>query len=431
MKPGAGYVPVESQAPLRGLATALSPLRILEDFSPFLLNCIAREGEIRSRPGYTLMGTNSSPLIGTAVLGIVQFGPLGGTIRTVILTSKRQYYYDDLTDAFFDITAQYVGAVADTTTITATTIPVVGNYTEHFLVNDVIKLTGSTENDGFYTVASSSWSTPNTTITINETFPGTTADATINFDYNMWDIKAADSTSDWFEVQGDHTGYWTAGRLLRVSSAGGNTGEYVVSSSATDGVAPDINTQISVTTSVTTTNTDVGNLQSIDEFVTGAEQFMDWAEATDINERQLIVTNGASIPRTWSGDITEKFHHWRPDFTSLTTCRTISVFSEYLFLGAVTLSTSGEDPQSVAWSDSGDFRDFNTGSSGVQLLHELETPIKEMRTLGDRLVIYSNDQIVNGSFVGGAAVFAFETVIPEGTRLISTNAVGPINVGHV
>jgi hypothetical protein len=105
------------------------------------------------------------------------------------------------------------------------------------------------------------------------------------------------------------------------------------------------------------------------------------------------------------------------------------VFKEHLFLGGV--ETSTDEPQIIAWSDAGDFEDFTAGTAGAQILYELIGGIKAMETLGDRLIIYSDDAIASGVFVGVPAVFAFETVIPEGTRLISPKSIVSINVGHV
>ena len=111
-----------------------------------------------------------------------------------------------------------------------------------------------------------------------------------------------------------------------------------------------------------------GNVIVVRELVTAATGFIDFAEVTDINGRRLIMTNGTNPPLVWDGTVLEDFRQWRPDFANFTTMRPIAVFTEHLFLGSITLITSGEEPQTVALVASGDFDDHSSGTSGVQIL---------------------------------------------------------------
>ena len=95
------------------------------------------------------------------------------------------------------------------------------------------------------------------------------------------------------------------------------------------------------------------------------------------------------------------------------------------------IETGTKEPQLIGWSDSGVFDDHTNGNSGTQTLYELATGIQQLVTLGDRLVIYSKDALASGIFVGSTFIFAFETVIPAGTRLASAKGISSINVGHI
>lgn len=94
------YVPVESNAPLRGLATTPASTRLDPAFSPSLLNCVIRDGEVRRRGGYQRIGQR---LMGR-VLAMTEFGELNENKELVVLTSKRQYYYNPATNYFVDLT---------------------------------------------------------------------------------------------------------------------------------------------------------------------------------------------------------------------------------------------------------------------------------------------------------------------------------------
>ena len=423
MRPNTGYAILDSVGPFRGLATSLAANRLDPSFSPDLLNAVVRDGELRSRSGYRKIGQT---LMGE-VLAFTQFGPLGSPTTLVVFTSRRQYRYDPLTDLFLDITRRddsFTDGIdtADSGTKIFTINGV--DLTTHFTVGDQFTVTGSTANDGEYTVVSSAFPGANTEITVSESLVDDTGDGTIHFSHNHA-ITAVSTGSSTITVAGDHTPEFATDATFKIVGSTGNDGSYTVASSAFGA-----DTVITVNETITDSTFD-GEAIMVDELNTAVTGFIDFAEVTDVNGRRVIMTNGINSPLVWSGVVAKDFRQWRPNFNNFTTMRTIAVFTEHLFLGAITLSTVGEEPQTIAWSNAGDFDDHVGGTSGVQILYELETPIKAMRTLGDRLVIYSDNQIVNGAFIGLPVVFAFETVIPEGTRLISPKSVVPINVGHI
>lgn len=346
MNPKGDYLPVESNAPLRGLNTTLPSTRLDPSFSPTLLNVVVRDGIAKRRAGYQQIGQR---LVGR-VLAITQFGELGEDANTVVLTSHRQYAFKESTNAFVDLTPGQVNHTILAVTVgPPSSFQVTGNQTVLFPVGRLIPVVGGA-NEGVYTVVSSSYSGgPNrTTVVVSETAPS------------------------------------------------------------------------AVVAGVITTASDL---------TTGERDLIDFVAITDINSHRFIMTNGVNAPRVWNGDLTSPFTTWAPNFTNFVTCRSLCVFAEHLFLGSVVTVT--EEPQLIAWSAAGDFDEFETGDSGAQLLYQLITPIKGMKVLGDRLAIYSTDAISTAVFVGLPAIFAFEIVIPEGTRLISPHVIVSINVGHI
>jgi hypothetical protein len=110
-----------------------------------------------------------------------------------------------------------------------------------------------------------------------------------------------------------------------------------------------------------------------------------------------------------------------PDFV---TCKTFSTINGYLVMGNIT--TTGDETDVVAWSDTVSLVDFLNGNSGAQQLVDIRGEIKKILPLGDRLMVYAEDSIHHMIHVGGDFIFSFQKVI-DGTRLLSGRAV--VNVG--
>jgi len=343
MKPQAGYIAVESNAPLRGLATTPTSTRLDPAFSPSLWNCTVRDGVVRRRAGYTQLGRR---LVGR-VMAITEFGDIGDDPWFVVFTSHRQYVYDPASEDFVDLT------------------------------------------------------------------PGQVS-------YAIIEVGAS-----YFTIAGNHTGDFPVDRLIPVIG-GDNEGVYTVVSAILDGT----DTVISVAEAVPSLVV-AGVIVVADDFDTDDLEQMNFVALTDTNKHQLLVTNGTETPRFWEGDIGVGFADWAPTITSIpgfVTCKTFEVFTEHLFLGGIVAASY--NPQLVAWSNAGSFEDFDTGTSGTQLLYQLNE-IKALKVLGDRLAIYSEDAVMTGVFIDAPAYFGFELVIPEGTRLVSPKSIVSINVGHV
>jgi len=344
------FVPLDSNVPLRGLATSPPTTRLNPSLSPRLKNVTVRDGIIRRRAGYLQLGVR---LVGR-VLGLIEFGPLGGIPILVALTSQRQYAYDTNIDEWVDITE---GQLSDT-------------------------ITGVNQGTKTFTVAA---------------------------------VRP----------------FFAPGFLFSVDS-GANAGAYtVVSTTATDIVVAEAIPSATV----------AGNIISIDPasteaFDTPAENSIRFVDITDVDltsgttRRRLLITNGEDFPRTWDGLLASTFIRWDVDFPEFQTCNTVAVFRDHLFVGGLQLAGL-QELQSIAWSNAGNFDDFVSGSTGIQLLHEAELELVHMEPLGDRLAIYSFDTIHLATFLGGDAVFAFEATIPTGTRLASAGSIISIDLGHV
>lgn len=346
------FIPLDSNVPLRGLATSPPSTRLNTSLSPNLMNVTVRDGVIRRRAGYLQLGER---LIGK-ILGITEFGPIGSDPLFVVFTDRRQYAYDHAADDFVDLTPNQVNHSIISVNQGTKTFEIAGDQTSIFVSGFTFPLIGGA-NGGIYTTVSSSFPSPNTEIIVEETIP-------------------SPSTA--------------------------------------------------------------GNIVTADEFATPAKNTIDFAGVTDVNLRQLIVTNGFNKPRTWDGTLAGRFIDWddetlpigeKLNFPDFLTCTSIATFRDHLFLGGLTLT--GPELQSIAWSNAGDFSDFVAGSSGQQLLHEVVTQIQRLEPLGDRLAVYSDDTIHLATFIGDPAIFLFEAVIPDGTRLAASGAVVSIDLGHV
>ena len=343
MKPGSPYDAVESIPPLKGLVTAYPSNRIDPAYSPALKNVIIRDGVVKRRAGGNQLGRQ---LVGR-VMGITEFGLIGGTPYTVALTSHRQYIYDPTDQDWIDLT------------------------------------------------------------------PGQTS----------YTITAVTVLSKLFKIAGDHVTDFPVGRLIPVID-GANEGVYTVVSATLNAGNTDIVVDETVPSAVV-----AGAIVIADDFDTAVDGWISYVLATDAENHQLLITNGLDAPRSWDGDPSNDFLDWVPEFEDFVTCREFEIFNEHLFMGDIT-TLGGREPSLIAWSDAGDFDEFEAGAAGAQLLYQL-SEIVSLRVLGDRLGVYSHDAIVTGINVGPPAIFAFETVIPQGTRYASSKGITSINVGHL
>lgn len=420
MKQRSGYLPVQAQVPFRGLATSFPPNRIQPEWSPDLLNVTIRDGTVRRRAGYMKLGQTLDGVI----LGLTEFAKIGSSDVMVVFTSLAQYYYKVDTNEFIDISIEEV----DTYNITGVTTGDPSFLTANNMSTDPdmvsgtkFIVTGSTANDGVYTCSGN----PTLTITTVETMPDDTIDGVISATSRHQIASNNATTFTLAAGLGDVSSDYPAGKIVYCKDSTGADGTYKVVSAAN---SP---TDVVVVETIPDLSGD-GYLTRRDNRTYTEGDIINFEPAVDINSKRLLMTNGVDSPIQWFGDTADEDGHflrWVPLFANFVTCKTFRVFKEHLILGDVTGAAS--EPQLAAWSDSGDFEDFENGNSGSQLLYELTTGIQQLVNLGDRLIIYSNDAIASGIFIGGTFIFAFEVIIPEGVRLASSKGIVSINVGHI
>lgn len=163
------------------------------------------------------------------------------------------------------------------------------------------------------------------------------------------------------------------------------------------------------------------------ELTGSIDDFMDHVIAIDQTGPRLIFTNGVDPPRVWNG--TGNFEIWQPTFDGFVTCKTLTMFYDHLILGGIIYQDSVE-PRVVAWSDTGDFDEFEGGNAGAVLVSDMEGALKRLATLGDRLALYGDDSITVMTFIGGQAMFSIETLV-RGTSLYSPRSVVRVGPYHL
>lgn len=123
----------------------------------------------------------------------------------------------------------------------AKTITVSGDVTSLITATNIVRVYGTTAVDGRYTVVSSTFSTPNTVITVSEipvadytyasgTYPTAlkSEQPTPITDISLGTITAVSTGSKQFTVAGDVTDYVLVGDRLQVKDSTGNNGYYTV-----------------------------------------------------------------------------------------------------------------------------------------------------------------------------------------------------------
>lgn len=424
MKPHSGYIPVEANVPFRGLATALPATRIDSAFASDLLNVNVRDGVVRKRAGYLKLGQTLDGI----VLGFSEFAPIGVNDKLVVFTSLAQYYFDTATELFVDISVEEIETIditgADDTGPSFTTNTNL-NTQPKLLDNEKFSVVGSVSNDGTYTCNGN----PNTVIITDEPIPDdtdTTGDIVIVDRHEI--LSNSTVTITLVTGLGDVTTDYPVGKVI-----------YIKGSSNADSTLTVIAATFPASSTIIVVGTGTIPNSGSDGYVTRRNNqtytdgdYINWDTLVDINSKRILMVNGVDVAVQWFGDVTNDANHffrWKPLFTGFTTCKILRVFKEHLMLGAIEGATS--EPSLIAWSDTGDFEDFNNGNSGSQTLYELTTGLQQLVNLGDRIIVYSKDALASGIFIGLPFIFAFETIIPTGTRLASAKGIVSINVGHV
>lgn len=176
MRPGSGYLPVEIRYPLKGINADIPSTQVPMGYSPLIHNRIIRNGVTKNRSGYYEL---TDQVLDGEIQAIIDFELLNQTRILVALTTTRQYSFNEGSDLWVDRTplgTDYAITVVDQGTDTFT---IAGDHTAEFPTGSIIRVTGSTGNDGEYVVDTSVLDTGNTEITVEEEIPNATADGDI------------------------------------------------------------------------------------------------------------------------------------------------------------------------------------------------------------------------------------------------------------
>lgn len=241
-------------------------------------------------------------------------------------------------------------------------------------------------------------------------------------------ITAVDTGAEKYTIGGNHADEFLVGSVFEVVTGGG-TGEqdghyHVVT--ATD-VASD--TEIVVSENITDA-TVTGKINAPLILAPLSGDYVDLVVATDTATHRLFITNGTDEVLTWNGTDAKCLNYHVAAAKDSIICKSIDVFFDHLVMGNVTIDAGSAQPKTVLWSDVTDFDELVTGGAGEALIPALDGEIVRIETLGDRLVIYSDNTIAQSIFVGLPVVFSFEVVIEE-SRLISGRAIIDFGPAHL
>lgn len=182
MKRNRNYQPEGTIFPLLGVDYLIPSTQLNPRHAVDLKNIEITRGLARKRRGYRQLG---STLDANPIMMLQEFETSAGVKYLVASTTLRQYRYDSSGPSWVDITprnsSRAINAVDQgTKTFTHNT----NDITSEYPTGAAFHISGSTGNDGAYTVVSSAYST-NTTIVVSETIPDATADGTMASDIDL------------------------------------------------------------------------------------------------------------------------------------------------------------------------------------------------------------------------------------------------------
>ena len=159
---------------------------------------------------------------------------------------------------------------------------------------------------------------------------------------------------------------------------------------------------------------------------TGTEDnFIDVAEGVDVNLGRLIVAvNGKDGPIYWDG-VASKFIALPVNLASFVTAKTVAVFNSYLIFANIK-TTSGWEPRSAAWSDTGVFTEWLAGNSGVLAEMNFDGEILRLIPYATNLVVFSRNTIGCLCYIDPSVIFG-STIYVTGIKLIAPGAISYVN----
>ncbi len=347
---------------------------------------------------------------------------------------------------------------------------VVGDLTSYLEVDQSLLAEGSTSNNGTYVVASVTFADPNTEIVVDETVTDSTVDGTLTplfagsvvADVEFEDAGGTkyllafttkreyryDGTNEaWIDISprwtintataggagageltitGNITSELKAGDTIYVEGSTGNDATYTCASVTWDDPLTDI-----VPDQAVADGTDDGEI--VFERTGSENDMIDVVQATDDSGTYVISTNNINSPLYWngSGDFTiliDDVNGGALSLLNFVTCKTLGELHGYLWMGNV--QTTSTDKRVAAYSDTGDFFDFETGNSGSNLFTDGEGQLLRFVRHGDFLVAYFDRSVHLIAHVGAEALWSIDKHV-SGVGPVSPRAIANLGPFHV
>ena len=418
------YVPKDAVYPFLGMNTRDPSTLIDPRYSPKCENIDVRDMVIQRRRGYgdlcVDLPVDDWPIEDSEVLvGLIDFEMSTGVRKFVALTNRRRFLLDSATMTWGlmggeisdceDSADWAVEATGDVVLGTETSVKKQGvaslhaNCADALGVEDAFSITLGTALNGVGLTTLSFWFY-----------------STGDLDAGDWTIRFEDSTAadtETVDIPAITAATWTFVEI---------TVDLTAFDSVVDGIKKVVFSQA----------VDKGAIQFyIDQvwldcpWSGGVECWIDKAEGWDTTDgdKYLYVTNGNDLPLRWDGtDVAFRGligGELGPSGLSY-------VFSMEVFYGHLVLGGVNSEGKLVQWSDTTDFSDWTGGNSGSMTLSELDGDIMAMRTLANRLVVYSRQSIYALSYLGGDLIFGSEKLV-GGIDLLSGQTVVSVGAYHM
>jgi hypothetical protein len=178
MKVNKTHISIKSGFPLMGLNTYAPSTLIDGGLSPHAINMLATKGTVVTRRGHRQLGSAIVDVeqqeITDPVLALFEFEDLNDTRSLIAITTKRQYKYDSGDEEWDDITVLGTSYTIDDSDATANTITISGDgdLSTTFPIGSTIKITGTANINGSYTVVDISYSAPDFVIELDDVTHG-------------------------------------------------------------------------------------------------------------------------------------------------------------------------------------------------------------------------------------------------------------------
>ncbi len=151
--------------------------------------------------------------------------------------------------------------------------------------------------------------------------------------------------------------------------------------------------------------------------------------------KYLIISNGrpdaSGYTVYWDGSADNNLSDFSAlvavTYTGFTAGVTLETYFDRIFIG--NLYHSGNHyRKDIIWSDIADFDDWSSANAGSVSLTDVIAEIRQIKRLGDRLVVYGDETIGIINYIGGTGLFEYRNVL-SGILFAGTNYA--LDVGNV